>query len=330
MKKSIKRIFLLVLSLTIFIFTAFSVLAEDDSIFGTVENGIRSPRNNYMYSPGSKEYLPEPTNLDFSQGFKYWGSSNEGKCPSDMCTIEKVDGKTALKFTKIDKTWDGIACWPFMIESAQEGTNFAVVYDYKGDLAGYDIKLSGEGGWLSGTSATIVDYEDPEKWNTAVSRPQKSLPKLEDPASVYHFNLHIQYGGQKDDFAPCYFSNFRIVKYSSDKEIYDLSGKKLVFETPDLSLNGATTSDGYTDNNSSELDDGTSAAGADKSISDTKDDKTQAKENAGLPVWLTVLIVFAGTAVAVSIAFLVIFAVRKKKSAVETDYKNTEDSENAE
>lgn len=326
MKKNTKHLLLSVLSAAVLIGSVFSVLA-DDSIYGTVENGIRSPRTNFMYSPNSKEYLSQPTNLDFSQGFKYWGSSQEGKYPSDLCAIETVDGKTALHFTKVDKTWDGIVCWPFMIESAQEGTNFAIVYDYKGDLAGYEIKLSGEGGWLSGTSYTIVDYEDSEKWNTAVSRTIKSLPDLDDPASVYHFNVHIQYGGQTEDFAPCYFSNFRIVRYSSDKEMYDLSGNMLVFETPVLNTNGATVGTDYIDSSTGELDDGTDVAGNNNNSSSANSDKNES-ENNDFPIWGIILIIVGGVVVIAGAAVLII--IFKKKKTVNKECTDSSDDPEAE
>lgn len=303
MKKSILKILAVITVISVIAacsVTAFAAKTERNLGFGTEAEGITGE------DIWHNTYTEEPTNLDFSEGFKYWGTM-DGASPATRGEIVEIDGEKCLHFTP-KKEGDSILTTPFLLKNLPEGTKITVCYDFKGEGA-YSFRLNQiDKGWIATYPQPMVFPEDEDGWTTCVSTVVGQITAEDDPSVPATFLIGIETEDNEEYLkdADLYFKNIKVLIFAPDGSYKDLNGNSVTFEDPtaggDTSSNaGDAISDAFGDDKSSKPSD-----------TATTDEAAETEDDGGFPTWLIIVI---AAAVVVICAVVACVLIKKKKSA---------------
>ena len=321
-KKALKLSLTAILTITlIFTFTLTSLAAKQkfDNGFGTVDSGIVGANGNIW----SNTPTVEPQNLDFSQGFKYWGTT-AGPSPTTVSELVDIDGKKALHL-KPKKQYDGIMSTPFTLPDSNVGSKISVLFDWKGE-GEFSVQINQVNlGWIATYRNDKIISEDENGWNTSYSTPTGAIMEEKEPDTPTTFTIAIQcsdtdeYIGDSD----IYVTNLRLVTVSANgQEVREYkTGNLIEFKQP-ASSDGNTDDD--SDNNDGGNEDGIGDSlddlfGDDDSSTDTgssadadSDSDSNSSSNTD-DYTLTIILIVAGAVVLIAVVVVVILIVVKKK-----------------
>ena len=209
---------------------------DPDDIYGTAADGMKQNVNPRELPPTEKT-----NNLDFSKGFKYWGSSQTSFKTTDVAKLVSEDGNTYVQLTpnkSYDGGWGGIISAPFYL-NVKPGTNLSLLYDWKGSgdymvklvqqnvsQAGADIKCDGSGNVIKAAATE-------DGWNSSYQTVKNSVVEDDINDGLYSFFIYIQPKGGFDVPPDTCFDNIRIVQVSgsgSDAILYDLDGNLIILD----------------------------------------------------------------------------------------------------
>lgn len=247
---------------------------DDDSelYYGTEAEGITD-----AYVKGMPT-ISKPLNFDFSQGFRYWGSSimsdkMANALPTTVAKIEEENGNKYLTLNPVEGlSWAGVTTVPFYVEGLASGTRLSVLYDWRGDgnvqvaMSQLDLVEDPTGrdkSYIKCSSTPVqnlvISPETDDGWYT--SWQYVNYPVKDDTTNdgKCRFIITIQPNGNNN--VTTSFDNLRLVVIGQDnKTVYDLNGKIISFGDEDN--NPGDDDDGYDgdeDNNNNNNSDNNTA-----------------------------------------------------------------------
>lgn len=220
--KRILRCSVLLITLLMLICTGFTASA-DDGDYGTKELGVVSGALRAIWSSTPAR---EPTNLDWSQGFMYWGTE-AGISPSAIATVSNIDGVNAISLSPTSMC-ESIQTVPFYIDGTEPFDRLAIVFDWQGDISDVTVRLNqtNGGSWLTNGESRLLK-ENADGWNTSVTRVTNYV---RSGNTDYAPKFSVVIGGT---FKPqTYISNIRIVKLGEKDELLDIEGNVSEYKNP--------------------------------------------------------------------------------------------------
>lgn len=247
MKRILTSLICVLTAVCLILGCSFNVLADDG--WGTEEEGIHAPHNNYVRYYKAYTETDGCPNADFSQGYRYWTTDYNNKDTKSNQVVEasriEKDGDNTYVVMTPHFQYDNIATVMFTDSRVQVDDKLVVLYDWhntSGDasiqviiyqyildsngkcVASHRISDASDGGI---TDLTIA-FNDTD-WNTSMSRQRQ---QVKDPTqdggdgkiylsfvieSITEFTDH----GTKVD-------NLRLAKYNKESgDVFDLDGKRL-------------------------------------------------------------------------------------------------------
>lgn len=211
----------------------------DSDGYGTKSGGIARETITTTMNP-----TDGPKNLDFEEGFRYWGTYWTDSVATDFAKLVTENGNTYVQLTPDANDgsggWRGPSTALFKLKNVKVGDRLSVLYDWKGDTD-FQIKLAQL--QVIDTTKEQKAAADPtanlkkvgateEDWNTSYS--YITAPVVEDKTDDGEFVFFIMMQSRGNPDIVSYIDNIRIVKVSADDEhVYDLDGKEIIFENDD-------------------------------------------------------------------------------------------------
>ena len=321
----IPRIILLIIAL-IFTVSAFSVSAAQTKFhfgFGTEKSGITCGKMQIWHNDATEG----PKNLDFTEGFKYWGTQS-GVSPAKLGEIATVGGETVYKFRPTEQN-DIVLTTPFSLTGITPDTKISVVYDWRGEGI-FNIQLNQvDKGWLATYPDNKVVSPDPNGWNTSLAMPVGKFTAETDPTFAVCIMATDSQEFLKDFTVE--IKNIRLVTVSAMGEVKEIGTGKIVdFEQPEDTgdnTDGNITSSENTSSNEDEFNDTDSTLGnlvsdnntglqGNNNDSNLEDDETAAngeKEPDGISTSVLILICVGVVSVVIVITAVITFYIAKRK-----------------
>ena len=212
---------------------------DPNNTYGTETEGIKQSIN-----PRELPATDEPNNLDFSKGFKYWGSSRTWTSfkTTDAAKLVTEGSNTYVQLTpntSYDSGWGGIISAPFYLD-VKPGATLSLLYDWKGSsdfivkLVQQNISQAGADIKCDGSSGTIVKSAATENgWNTSWQNIKNSVVEDNTNDNLYSFYIYIQPNGEAEITPDTCFDNIRIIQVSgtgSEAVLYDLEGNLIILD----------------------------------------------------------------------------------------------------
>ena len=304
----LKKILTMVLAISIvtsFAFVGTLSVAADDP-FGTQEKGISMATydNGYQF-PVVEDQQGHP-NLNFSQGFKYWGLNDKkvmkAEYASDVATL--TDGVLKLHF---EGQYGGLQAAPFRDDRIKIGDKICMVYEWRGE-SNVNVRINQMGiGWLSGNPIHLYIGDELTDWSLSYSDPINVTPGvvMESPDGDYKYSVMIENGDPgMIDFE---IRNIQVARFV-DGKLFTLDGKEIPSTPEGVEPD---TNDEAPSKPSSKPDAG-STPNTDTTGADTNSDASTYADDSGLPTGALIAII-AGAVIIVAAA--VVFLIIKKKKA---------------
>ena len=203
--------------------------SEDDDKYGTYEDGL--PKNII-----TRESTPidEINNLDFEQGFRYWGTYWNDSVASDFAEIVKENGNTYVKLKPNANDgsggFRGISTIAFYLDNVNVNDKLTLIYDYKGDTA-FSVQLlqitkQGEYRRLVGAGPTAngnIKSNAPNGFSTTWGQIESSVVETQNANGKYAFYIIVAPVGNVN--IESFIDNIRIVKRGTNQDFYTLDGE---------------------------------------------------------------------------------------------------------
>ena len=223
---------------------------DPNNTYGTVKDGMKQNINPRELPPTEK-----PNNLDFSKGFKFWGSSQTSFKTTDAAKLVSENGNTYVQLTpnmNYDGGWGGIISAPFYL-NVKPGANLSLLYDWKGSgdymvkLVQQNVSQQGADIKCDGSGIVVKAAATEEGWNSSYQSLRTTVVEDDIEDGFYSFFVYIQpIGGFEVPPDTC-FDNIRIVQVSgsgSNVTLFDLDGNPIVLDDEEYGDEYGTKADG--------------------------------------------------------------------------------------
>ena len=200
-----------------------------DDGYGTYGNGMAKEIITRDMTP-----IATYKNLDFEEGFRYWGTYWNNSVASDFAEIVRENGNNSVKLKPNANDgsggWRGISTAAFYLDNVNVNDKLTLIYDYKGDTD-FSVQLlqitkQGEYRRLVGAGPTangIINGNAPKGFSTTWGQIQNSVVADNTDDGKFAFYIIVAPTGNVN--IESYIDNIRIVKRGTNRDFYTLDGE---------------------------------------------------------------------------------------------------------
>ena len=334
MKKILTSLMCILTAVCLIFGCSLSVLADDG--WGTEEEGIHAPHNNYVrYYKAYTEKSGCP-NADFSQGYRFWTTDYNNKDSKSNQVVEasrlEKDGDNTYIVMTPHFQYDNIATVMFTDDRIKLDDKLTILYDWHNTTGTanlqviiYQYVLDSRGKCQEfrriadasdgGITDLKIAFNDTD-WNTSMSRQRQDLldPSIKGDGKFY-FSFVIESTTDFTDHGTK-VDNLRFAKFNKTTgDVYDLDGKRL-YNINELEM-GADIEDDIQTEDFDNID--YEAENEEITEQDKTEDKTEGKSF--IAKYLVWIIIGGGVLLLIvaAVVVVIIISAKKKKAAATTD-----------